>query len=91
MQITVEISEEFAARAANLGLTPEAYARELLSGEQPLKNPGHDPQLRTGSDANFESAWEAEALRRADEIDAGQTQLIPWEWIESKLRSRIAG
>jgi hypothetical protein len=74
MQITVEISEEFAAKAADLGLTPEAYAHELLSGEQTV-----------------ESSWEAEALRRASAIDAGEAQLIPWEQIESRLRSRIAG
>jgi Putative addiction module component len=74
MQITVEISEEFAAKAAGLGLTPEAYAHELLSAEQ-----------------SAESAWEAEALRRANAIDAGEAQLIPWEQIESRLRSRIAG
>jgi len=30
MQITVEITDEEAARAADLGLTPEAYVRDLL-------------------------------------------------------------
>lgn len=31
MQITVEISDQEAARAAELGLTPEAYIRDLLT------------------------------------------------------------
>lgn len=30
MQVTVEIPEELAARAAQLGLTPEAYVHDLL-------------------------------------------------------------
>jgi putative addiction module component (TIGR02574 family) len=73
MQITVEISEEFAARAANLGLTPEAYAREVLTAE-----------------ITADATWEAEALRRAGEIDSGQATPIPWEQIESRLRSRVS-
>jgi hypothetical protein len=74
MQITVEISEEFAARAADLGTSPEAYAHELLDGESATQ-----------------VLWETEALRRTGEIDAGQAKLIPWDQIESRLRSRIAG
>ena len=34
MQITVDISEDLIARAAELGLTPEAYIRDLFSREQ---------------------------------------------------------
>ncbi len=30
MQIAVDVSEDFAAQAADLGLTPEAYAYDLL-------------------------------------------------------------
>ena len=74
MQITVDISEDFATRAEELGLTPEAYAYELLG---------------TGRSAELE--WEAEALRRANQIDADKTQLVPWEAIETRLRSEIAG
>jgi len=70
MQITVDISEDFAARAAEMGLSPEAYAQELLG----MGYPG-------------DSEWEAEAPRRAGEIDAGRGQLVPWEAIEARLRS----
>jgi hypothetical protein len=74
MQITVDISEDFAARAAERGLSPEAYACEILG---------------TGSQADSE--WEAEAMRRANEIDVGRAQLVPWESIEARLRSLVAG
>uniref|UniRef100_E6QN13 Uncharacterized protein n=1 Tax=mine drainage metagenome TaxID=410659 RepID=E6QN13_9ZZZZ len=76
MQITVEISEDFAARANQLGLTPEAYASELL--------------LAANRD-ELDAAWEAEALRRAAEIDSGNSQPVPWEQIQSRLHARIAG
>lgn len=35
MQITVDISEDFATRAEELGLTPETYAYELLAPAAP--------------------------------------------------------
>ena len=74
MQITVDISEDFAVRAAELGLSPEAFAHELL-----------------GAGRSTDSEWEAEALQRAAQIDADKTQLVPWEAIEARLRSRITG
>ena len=74
MQITVDISEDFAALAAELGLSPEAYAHDLL-----------------GAGRSADSEWEAEALQRANEIDAGRAQLVPWEAIEARLRSQITG
>ena len=74
MQITVEISDQFATEAAELGLTPEVYASELLSDGR-----------------SNDALWEAEALRRANGIDTGQTTLVAWEQIESRLRARIAG
>lgn len=74
--ITVEISEQFAARAADLGLTPEAYAREILTSME--------------SDQAIEADWIAEAERRAAAVDAGKATLASWEQIEQRLRQRIA-
>jgi hypothetical protein len=76
MLITVEISEQFAARAADRGLTPQAYAEELLS--------------KAEADGSFDADWIAEAERRADQIDSGNASLVSWEEIEQRLRKRIA-
>ncbi len=74
MQILVALSADFAARAAALGLTPEAYAHDLLA-----------------QDPSADALWQIEAIRRSAEIDEGRAELISWEKIESRLRSRIAG
>lgn len=77
MQITIEISEEQAARAAELGLTPEAYVRDLLS--------------RNASQDEWEGAWIEEAKQRSTALDNASAKAIAWEEIESRLRARIAG
>ncbi|MFC5863484.1 addiction module protein [Acidicapsa dinghuensis] len=76
MLITVEISEQFAARAADLGLSPEAYALEILAA--------------TASNEAIEAGWITEAERRAADIDSGKVTLTSWEQIEQRLRQRIA-
>ena len=86
MRITVEISEDFAAQAAQLGISPEAYASELLLGAN------RDEANRDEANRDeIDPAWESEALRRAAEMDSGNSQPVLWEQIQSRLHARIAG
>ena len=106
MRITVEITEAFAACAAQRGMTPEAYASELLLGanlgqaDPAARNPAaRNPAARNPDTPNSAQAapdeiaasWESEALRRAAAIDSGNSQPLPWEQIRSRLHARIAG
>ena len=101
MRITVEITEAFAACAAQRGMTPEAYASELLLGanlgqaDPAARNPAaRNPDTPNSAQAapdEIAASWESEALRRAAAIDSGNSQPLPWEQIRSRLHARIAG
>jgi putative addiction module component (TIGR02574 family) len=73
MEITVKVPEEFGALAAELGLSAEAYAEQLLETAQAV-----------------DAAWTAEAVRRAEAIDAGTAAVVPWEQMEARMRARLA-
>jgi putative addiction module component (TIGR02574 family) len=41
------------------------------------------------SESDLERVWLAEAQRRAEQIDSGATQLIPFEEVDKKARSLL--
>ena len=47
--------------------------------------------LEPGGDPDAEKAWIAEVERRMEQIDSGQAQLVPWEQVRTRLRSRLHG
>ena len=43
------------------------------------------------ADADAESAWDAEILRRLAEIDAGTAKLVDREELRRRMRARVSG
>ncbi len=45
--------------------------------------------LEPPSDAGVEEAWRKEVQRRLASLDAGATELIPWEEVREQLFARL--
>lgn len=62
---------------AALQLTPEERGALASSLIQSLEDEPPDPEA--------EAAWEAEILRRIQEIDEGSAELVPWAEVRRRL------
>jgi putative addiction module component (TIGR02574 family) len=47
--------------------------------------------LDTTIDTDAEAAWQAEVVRRLNDIEAGKVKTIPWEEVRSKGRKLLDG
>lgn len=41
------------------------------------------------AEANVDPLWLAEAVRRAEDVDAGRTELVGWEQARSAIRAKL--
>jgi len=73
-------TEAVLARALRLGRSERAdLATELLASLDGPADPG------------AEAAWEAEILRRVQDIDAGTAELEDWNDVKRRIESEILG
>jgi putative addiction module component (TIGR02574 family) len=47
--------------------------------------------LDTAVDSDVDARWQAEVVRRAQEVESGKVRTIPWEQVHQKGRSLLDG